>query len=315
MTIRAMWLSLWAVMFPVGSMIGAVICGWAQDKTGRRWTLLGGGVTSVLAITIAYLADITPNERVAFIFAKLLEGIAVGTIMTSTQTYLSEVVPARLRGPVFALFPILQLVGQLIATAACLGLLSVPGKQSYRIALASEYPLSAIPIALAFVLPESPVWLIRQDNISAARNSFNKLHGSKRSDEYVDQWEDMHKAVNEEKWAAQNRGATYIQCFQGANLRRTLIVLFANILPELFGLTLLGNASYFLQQAGMDHTMSFVIMILGVVLGLASNVGSFWTLLKFGRRLLINVTMAIITVVWGTIGISGCFGESTAIAK
>ena len=310
-----MWLSLWAVAFPIGTMIGAATCGWLQDRTGRKWTLCIGGLLSIAAVAVAYTSDLTASKHVAFLAGKFIEGLAVGTIMCSTQTYLSEVVPARLRGPIFALFPILQLVGQLVAAVVSLMQLNVPGKASYRAAIASEWPFSAIPLVLALVIPESPVWLLRKDEVSSARSAFRRLHGSKRVAEYQDLFDEMHNAVNEERWAAQDRRATYVECFRGPNLRRTLIVLFANILPELFGLTLLGNASYFLQMAGMAHSMSFIIMILGVVLGLAANIGSFWTLLKFGRRLLINVTVAIVNIVWLSVGVAGCFPESTAVAK
>ena len=65
--------------------------------------------------------------------------LAVGIIICSTQTYLSEVVPARLRGPVFALFPAFQLVGQLVAAVVVLGQVNTEGETSYRIALASEW--------------------------------------------------------------------------------------------------------------------------------------------------------------------------------
>jgi thiol:disulfide interchange protein len=82
---------------------------------------------------------------------------------------------------------------------------------------------------------------------------------------------------------------------------------FANTLEELFGLTVLGHVSYLLQMIGLDHSASFIILILGVVLGLFANIGSFWTLLKFGRRLLILVTLSIVTVFWGSMGIAGCF--------
>lgn len=139
-----MWLSLWSVAFPIGTMLGAVFGAWFQDKKtiGRRWTLGVGGLISTVAITVCYIADLTANQQATFWGGKLLEGIAVGVIMASTQTYLSEIVPARLRGPVFALFPALTLVGQLIAAVVVLAQLNTNGKTSYRIALASEWPFS-----------------------------------------------------------------------------------------------------------------------------------------------------------------------------
>lgn len=213
----------------------------------------------------------------------------------------------------FALFPAFQLVGQLVAAVAVLAQLNVEGKTSYRIALASEWPFSAIPLVLAFVIPESPVWLISKDKISAARESFRRLHGPQVAEAHQDLFEDMHRAVAEERRTSNDHKANYQECFRGTNLRRTLIVVFANTYEELFGLTLLGHVSYFLQLIGLSHSGSFIILILGVILGLIANIGSFWTLLKFGRRLLILVTLSIVAVFWGTMGIAGCF-EGVAVA-
>ena len=123
----------------------------------------------------------------------------------------------------------------------------------------------------------------------------------------------MRRAVDEERHAAQDRKATYIECFRGPNLKRTLIVVFANTIPELFGLTLIGQASYFLQILGLSHSISFIILVLGVVLGLIANFGSWWTLLRFGRRLLMLVTLGVVSVVWLAIGIAGVF-TSTNVA-
>lgn len=123
----------------------------------------------------------------------------------------------------------------------------------------------------------------------------------------------MDRAVTEERWAAQDRNATYLECFRGTNLKRTAIIVFANTIPELFGLTLIGHASYFLQILGLTHGMSFIFLVLGVILGLFANIGSWWTLLRFGRRYLTLLTLSIVTVIWTIFGITGCF-KSTNIA-
>ena len=150
-----------------------------QDRTGRKWTLAIGSLISVVAIAVCYIADLTANKQATFWGGKLLEGIAVGVIICSTQTYVSEVVPARLRGPIFALFPAFQLVGQLVAAVAVLTQLNVEGKTSYRVALASEWPFSAIPFALAFVIPESPAWHVKHgDRYDLAYHSLVKLRNT-----------------------------------------------------------------------------------------------------------------------------------------
>ena len=156
--IPSLWLSLWSVAFPIGTMIGAAAGGWIQDLTGRKTTLGIGSIISIAAIGLCYGADTAADKRSAMFGGKLLEGLAVGLIICSTQTYLSEVTPARLRGPTFALFPAFQLLGQLIAAIIVLLVLNVPGKKSYRVALATEWPFSVIPLVLAALVPESPVW-------------------------------------------------------------------------------------------------------------------------------------------------------------
>ena len=308
--IPSLWYSLWSVAHPLGSMIGAAAAGWIQDWTGRRLMLCVGGVLSIVAIATCYVADLAANKQATFFGGKLLEGTAVGITICSTQTYLSEVIPGRLRGPTLALFPALQLLGQLIAAGVVISQLGVPGKTSYRVALASEWPFSAIPLVLAVFIPESPAFLLQRDRISSARDSFRKLHGPTVASAHQDLFEDMHTAVDEERRTAQDRSVTYLECFRGSNIRRTLIAIFANVVPELFGLTLLGHVSYFLQLIGLSHMASFILLLLGVVLGLFANFGSFWTLLRFGRRLLILVSLAAVSIIWLTIGIAGCFSGS-----
>ena len=223
---------------------------------------------------------------------------------------MSEVVPSRLRGPFLALFPALTLLGQLVAAGVVLSQIHVSGETSYRTAIATEWPFSAVPLVLALVLPESPAWLLQKDRHAAAYTAFQQLHGKQHASVHQDLFDDINKAVTEERITAQGRKATYVECFRGTNLRRTFIVVFANVVPELFGLPLLGHVSYFLQIIGMEHDTSFILLIAGVVLGLLANIGSFWTLLRFGRRLLILITLAIVTVLWGSIGVAGCFTGS-----
>ncbi|KAK5171482.1 uncharacterized protein LTR77_004627 [Saxophila tyrrhenica] len=305
--IPAMWLALWAMAFPLGTMTGAVTGAWIQDRTGRKSTLGLGCLLSLGAITIAYLSDQTANPTATYWAAKFTQGIAVGVLMASTQTYLAEVVPARLRGPIMALFPAFQLLGQLVAAVVIMARGSVKGPSSYRIAIASEYPLSIIPLVLTIVLPESPVWLLRKGKMAAAQNSFRKLHGAKVAAAHQDLFEEMNKAISEERWASNDRGASYMECFRGTNLRRTMIVVFSNGMSEIMGFNILGSVSYFLQLLGLPDMASLIVAIIGILLGLSANIGSFWTLLKFGRRPLILYTLGLTSLLWLSVGIAGCF--------
>lgn len=293
-------------------MKGAVLGGWLQDKFGRRFAFIVGGVLSVGAILMLFLSDRAPNAKVCFLLGKYTEGLAIGVIIVSTQTYLSEIIPQRLRGPALALFPILTLFGQLVATGITLGLEGMDNAWSYRIAIATSWPFSTIPILLGIFLPESPTLLLRRGQNRSAWLSFVKLHGEVIAAQCEDLFDDMRKAVHEEQ---RNTGRVrYIDCFLGTNLRRTFIVVFANFLPDLFGLTMLGNATYFVQQLGMSSSLSFVVQIIGILLALISNATSFFTLLRFGRRTHILWSLGIVGALWLGMGIVGLFHASDVVA-
>lgn len=308
--IPSTWYSLWSVASPIGAMIGAVWAGWIQDRIGRRWMLAIEGLTIAGAVGVVFSSDLpeTKDGKSAMFFVgKMLEGFAVGGIGCTTQTYLSEIIPPRLRGPALAIAPFYQLLGQLIASIVVRAQLEVDGRSSYRIALASEWPFAILPLALAFGVPESPVWLIHKDFITRASSSYKKLHNSKRAEGVDERFEELQQTIVEEHEAAKMKEATYLDCFRDSNKRRTLIVVLAETLPELFGLTLLGHASYFVQNVGMSATHSLTFLILGVVLGLLANLCSLLTLSRFGRRRLILITLSAVSVIWLSIGISGCF--------
>lgn len=124
----------------------------------------------------------------------------------------------------------------------------------------------------------------------------------------------VHAAVMQEKARARtqhdssNGAQSYTALLRpGPDRRRTLVVCLAMMLPILFGLPLYASAGYFLQTIGMAAAASVAFTIVGVVVGLASNVAAFWTLAKWGRRRLILSSMAVAAVGWLSVGVAGCF--------
>ena len=271
-------------------------------------TMGSGGLLSIAAVLTCYLSDLAAAPNPAFFGGKVFEGVAVGMIICSTQTYLSEVVPTRLRAPVLALFPLIQMFGQLVSSLVVLGLMEIPGQLSYRLALALQWPFSAVPVILAMFAPESPNYLLQKDQYSRALAAFEKLYGKQGSYDNNAIFESMATTIKEEKQAMRKGGGpTYIDCLRSTDLRRSLISIFAVTLPELFGMHLLGNASYFLQQLDLSASVGMIVTVVGVLVGMFANIASFWTMGRFGRRILILVTLSTVTVLWLIAGIAGIF--------
>ncbi|KAJ5118299.1 Major facilitator superfamily domain general substrate transporter [Penicillium atrosanguineum] len=304
--IPSMWLSLWNVASPIGMMLGSIIGGQLQDRGGRRISLATGAFLSAIAVAICYVADL-PDEitarRGVFFVGKFFQGVCLGILLCVVQTYMSEVLPVLLRGPIIAFLPIFTLLGQLIGSVVVYTSLKYPGAQSYRIPFASQWPFSAVTFVLAAIIPESPIWLLRRGSLNKALKAQKRLESPGVDSEAI--IEDLRVSILAEEETRAT--STYADCFRGVNLRRTLVVALANCLPQLFGLQLLANASYFAQIVGMASANSLIFLILGIGLGLIANIGSLWVLNAFGRRFLVLVTLSITLVLWLAMGIAGCF--------
>ncbi|PLB46458.1 MFS general substrate transporter [Aspergillus steynii IBT 23096] len=306
--IPSLWLGLWNIANPIGGIFGSLLAGFVQDRTGRRFALALASLISALGVAVAYvsnLPDAIDARRAVFFVAKFVQGFAVNMIMCTTQTYMSEVLPPVLRGPILAFFPLFMLLGQLIGSVVVFTQLDAPGAIGYQRCIISQWPFSAIPMLVAAFLPESPTYLVRRDRVDDARKAQRRLDSTAvNSDANL---EHLRLSLRLESEKSDHAGAGYMECFRGVNRRRTMIVLFANLVPQLFGLTLLAKASYFLQTVGMDATNSLLFLQVGIALGLVANIVSMWTLTRFGRVPLLLFGLSVSTVLWTAMGILGCF--------
>lgn len=359
-------------------MPGALLAGSYQDRFGRRSSLALGSILSALGVLICFLSNISPQmttRRALFFAGKGLQGGAIGAVMATSQTYLSEILPPCLRGPLLAFFPIFTLLGQVIGALVIFGCLEL--ENGYRVAFASQWVFSALPVIMAFIVPESPVYLVRknrqvdalraqgrfrshsahlcraepasgsnlvQTSSSSPRDEVDgkdqghegqreegvrklgtrETTGSYASDGELDGVDEetrlvvsrITRDIEHEKQSSAGK-ATYAQCFRGStqNLRRTLIVMFAALIPQLFGLTLLSKASYFIQIVGMDADLSVIILILGIVVGLIANIASMWVVDRFDRRTLIMSGLCVSTLLWGGMGIAGIWTSSKVVVR
>jgi hypothetical protein len=193
------------------------------------------------------------------------------------------------------------LLGQL--TGAVGNFVNLKRDKGYTVCFASQWPFSFVPVVVALLIPESPTYLVRKNRIAQALKSQGRLAavGSDPQATIAKIQADIQHELS-----LKSR-TSYRQCFQGTNVRRSWIIVFVNLLPNAFGLTLLAKASYFMQIVGMGAFNSVLFLILGIVLGLFSNFASIWVTARFGRRLLIVNTLAVAAVLWGGMGIAGCW--------
>ena len=302
--IPAMWLALWSAFTPLGAVLGSVAGGWFQDRVGRRMCLAVGSVISMIGVAMIFVSNLPDGKnsrRGTFLGGKTVQGFAIGVVVVQSQTYVSEITPTSLRGPALALFPTFTMLGQLLGAIIIYASSSYDSSRSYLTAFGSQWAFSVPPLILALFIPESPAYLVRKKKMDKALKSIKRLHTAKVDHDQI--LERVRISIEAEEELAKQ--VSYRDCFNKANLRRTLIVMWANIIPTLFGLPLLANASYFIQTVGMSAANSLIFLILGIVLGMLANAVSVWVLSKVGRRRISVMTLGICALLWTAMGICG----------
>ncbi|KHO01248.1 General substrate transporter [Metarhizium album ARSEF 1941] len=303
--IPSLWLGLWTLASPGGSILGAIAGGQIQDWVGRRASIAIGCFLSAIAVAICYVsympADIG-TRRGVFLGGKTFQGLTIGIVTTTTHTYMSEILPPSLRGPVLAFFPMFTLLGQLIGASVIFGLMAMP--DGYAVGFASQWPFSAVPVIVALCIPESPTYLVRKNKMAQAHKSQKRLEP--RDGDAHETVETIRRNIEHEREMTQ---ATYIDCFKRANLRRTLIIMLSGALPQILGLALLAKASYFFQVIGVSADVSVILLIVGIVCGLLANMASIWVLHRVGRRRLLVWGLFGVSFLWLTMGISGIWDK------
>jgi len=81
--------------------------------------------------------DLT-GRRTLFLFSKIVTGAGIGVLMTTCQTYVSEISPVKLRGALLAVFPFAVSIGQLIAITLVFSRIMVMDISSFRVSSASS---------------------------------------------------------------------------------------------------------------------------------------------------------------------------------
>ena len=121
--------------------------------------------------------------------------------------------------------------------------------------------------------PESPWWLVRKDRLEDAKHALSRLTSDSNLEFDVNKHIALMVATTEHERAV-NSSTSYWACFQGTNLRRTIIALGVYCIQTFNGNPLRGYSTYFLQQAGMATTMSFNMTLVGFAVAI---VGGFFS--------------------------------------
>lgn len=275
-----------AVMF--GAIFGGALAGQLSDKFGRRKMIL---MSSIIFMIFSVLSGVSPDmgETSAYylITVRILLGLAVGAASALVPAYMSEMAPANSRGRLSGLNQTMICLGMLLSYVIDFLLKDLPGEWAWRLMLG----LAAVPALILFLgvlrLPESPRFLLRNGDETAARQVLSYIR--KDPSEIDDELQSIQTTAADEEQASTKTswstllspkyrylviagvGVAAFQQFQGANAIFYYIPL---IVQKATG------------QAASSNLMWPIIQ--GIILVLGSLV-YMWIAEKFNRRTLLMI--------------------------
>ncbi|KAB8073521.1 general substrate transporter [Aspergillus leporis] len=260
----------------VGSILGGVLASPLNFHFGRKWPLIaayvlsiGGGILQVLA----------PNLG-AFVSGRFVNGIAMGIANATAPLYMSEVVPASMRGRSVTSINILSLVAGVVGTIIVWRTEKLGGHQSYMIPLIVQCVLPAILLVLTIPLPESPQWLVGKDRMGQAHCNLRKLRGFSDA-EILNELQVMKMCEDNERELSAD--VKFWEIFNRQNLKRTLTAGSFYSLNQISGIILSTTyATVFLTEIGVGD--AFTLTVISSCCTLAGTIVAPFVIDRAGRR-------------------------------
>ncbi|KAJ5666878.1 Maltose permease MAL61 [Penicillium macrosclerotiorum] len=267
----------------VGEIIGLFANGWASERFGYRYTIM-----ACLVLITAWTAIFFTAQNVqSLLAAEILSGIPWGVFQTLTITYASEVCPVALRGYLTTYVNFCWGLGQLIGIGVIKGVLNRTDQWAYRIPYGLQW-MWPLPLFIGIMLaPESPWWLVRRGRTQDAKRALERLT-SKNSESDFDADETISMMVHTTALEAKiTKGASYLDCFKGTDLRRTEIVCMVWAIQNLSGNSFSNYSTYFLEQAGLDSSNAYNFAMGQYGINMVGVFGAWFLMtLGIGRRTL-----------------------------
>jgi len=305
--ILSRWQSALSMSGQLGALIGVCIAGPITTRVGYRWATLFGLMLLNAMIFIMYFAD----SLGVFFVAQLLEGLPWGIFIANAPAYCSEIVPMRLRAPATQVLQMFWAVGSIIVGGVTYVYNQRQDPSSYRIPIAIQW-MFPTPLAIIFFFaPESPWWLVRRGHFDRALVSIKRL-GLPEDKKAQESLAMMRRVIALE---AEAKPPSYLDCFRGTDLRRTLIVSGVYAAQNLTGNLIANQAVFFFEQAGMSNKTAFGLGLITSALQMVFVMLSWILTTYFGRRPIYLWGSAFNFLMLVCLGIAASVGPSTAASN
>ena len=273
--------SLVSSLMPLGAMLGSIIMTPLNEYFGRKMSI----IISCIWYTIG--AGLCAGSRsYGMMYAgRFLLGIGVGIEGGCVGIYISESVPAEVRGNLVSLYQFNIALGEVLGYAIAAIFYEVHGGWRYMVGSSLVFS-TALMIGMLF-LPESPRYLIHKNRIGEAYDVWKRLRDINEQKSKLE-FLDMRQASYQEQEAkaTESKARLWTDLFRIPRNRRALV--YAVIMVGLGQLTGINAVMYYMStlmgQIGFDTKNSVFMSLVGGGSLLLGGIPAILWMDRFGRR-------------------------------
>lgn len=294
----------WAVSsLIIGCIAGAAVSGILSDRFGRKKVLIAAAALFI----IGSVGSAVPDTFTGYIIARMIGGIGIGITSTLCPLYNAEIAPARYRGRLVALNQFATVTGIFLVYFVNSGIAGY-GDDAWNIATGWRwmFGVGVLPgllfLVLLFFVPESPRWLIKQGRPVEALPILLKIHGDDLARQEVLDIKESFKQEN----------ASLRQLFSPGLRTALLVGVVLAVLQQVTGINaIMYYAPEIFKEAGAGTNASLVQTILVGLINFLFTILALWLIDKAGRKALLLVGSALMTVSLLVIGIAFHSGQTS----
>ena len=273
--------SLVSSLMPLGAMLGSIMMTPLNEYFGRKMSI----IISCLWYTVGAGLCAGSHTYSMMYAGRFLLGIGVGIEGGCVGIYISESVPARVRGNLVSLYQFNIALGEVLGYAISAIFYDVHG--GWRFMLGSSLVFSTALMVGMFFLPESPRYLVHKNKIGEAYDVWKRLRDISLEENKLE-FLDMRQAAYQEQEAkaTESKARLWTDLFRIPRNRRALV--YAVIMVGLGQLTGVNAVMYYMStlmgKIGFDEKNSVFMSLVGGGSLLIGAIPAILWMDRFGRR-------------------------------
>ncbi len=241
----------------LGMFVGTVVFGMGSDRMGRRSAF----ILLLLIYSVFTFADAFAPTAGWLIALRFLAGVGIGAEIVVIDTYVTEVVPGRVRGRYVAITQVAGFCA--VPVAAVLSRLLVPTHflmSGWRWVMVVGASGALLTWWFRRRLPESPRWLESRGRLAEANAIMSALEGESYSQEGKRTYtESTESAEDTEKWES----GSFWELWRPPYLSRTVMLVIFQALQTIGFYGFANWAPTFLLKRGVSllHSLEYTMLI------------------------------------------------------